>query len=172
MAIGFLLTLIAIMPSHASTWSNNTDEYITEQLAWENTHLAADISDYTMYSMNVAPWLYAITHKQDRSKRLLATAIGQGSTLGVTFLTKMIAGRTRPNGQDSHSFFSGHTSSSFVSAALLGSFNKRLLLPGILMATTVGYLRISARFHWFSDVMVGAGVGIGGAVFPRIIVRW
>lgn len=167
-----LIIFLIASPVFSKSWDNKVDKAITEKLAWENTTLAAGASDIFMYSLNVAPWLYTITHKQDRSKRLLATAIGQGFTVGVTHLTKEIAGRTRPNGQGSRSFFSGHTSSSFVSAALLGSFNKRLLLPGILMAGTVGYLRISARKHWWSDCIIAAGVGIGGSVFPRIIVRW
>jgi membrane-associated phospholipid phosphatase len=75
---------------------------------------------------------------------------------------------------DNLSFYSGHTNVSFALAtssgtvALMRGYRLAPLVLGfgLLSAATVGYLRIAADKHYFSDVMVGAVVGslVGTAV--------
>jgi membrane-associated phospholipid phosphatase len=68
---------------------------------------------------------------------------------------------------DNLSFFSGHTTLAFAlgtSAPMIATLRGYRLAPvlwaaGLTMATSVGYLRIAADKHYFSDVMVGALVG-------------
>ena len=74
---------------------------------------------------------------------------------------------------DNLSFFSGHTTLAFVLATSSGTVafmrGYRLapvvLGSGLVMATSVGYLRIAADKHYFSDVMtaavIGSVVGVG-----------
>lgn len=68
---------------------------------------------------------------------------------------------------DNLSFFSGHTTLAFAVATSAGTINSLRgyrLAPlvwaaGMTMAVSVGYLRIAADKHYFSDVMTGALVG-------------
>jgi membrane-associated phospholipid phosphatase len=68
---------------------------------------------------------------------------------------------------DNLSFFSGHTTLAFAIATASGtvaSLRSYRLAPfvwgaGLTMAASVGYLRIAADKHYFSDVMTGAIVG-------------
>ncbi|MDB4937373.1 MAG: hypothetical protein JWP87_4345 [Labilithrix sp.] len=68
---------------------------------------------------------------------------------------------------DNLSFFSGHTTLAFALATSTGTITTMRgyrLAPvvwatGLSLATSVGYLRIAADKHYFSDVMVGAIVG-------------
>jgi membrane-associated phospholipid phosphatase len=78
---------------------------------------------------------------------------------------------------DNLSFFSGHTTLAFgiaTSAGMINTLRGYRLAPlvwgvGMTMAVSVGYLRIAADKHYFSDVMTGAIVGsIIGVGVPLI----
>jgi membrane-associated phospholipid phosphatase len=77
------------------------------------------------------------------------------------------------------SFFSGHTSAAFTSTFFLSSvygtyypnskWKPYILTGSILLASTVGYLRIAAGEHFLTDVLVGAFVGAAiGYIIPKI----
>ncbi|MCZ7679118.1 MAG: phosphatase PAP2 family protein [Sandaracinaceae bacterium] len=79
------------------------------------------------------------------------------------------------------SFFSGHTSLAFTSAALICLHHTELGLfgpegdaatcaTGLALASTVGILRILADRHYATDVILGAGVGIlSGWLVPWLL---
>lgn len=131
---------------------------------------------------------------------LQAFAIAQG----VTSLVKHVASRERPMaracredpqrqasdpscegsadpGMAPESFFSGHTSMAFASAALICLHHTELGLlgeagdaamcaTGLALATTVGALRIMSDRHYASDVVIGAGVGLlAGWLVPKYL---
>jgi membrane-associated phospholipid phosphatase len=68
---------------------------------------------------------------------------------------------------DNLSFFSGHTTMAFAiatSSATVATLRGYRLAPllwgtGLTLASSVGYLRIAADKHYFSDVVIGAIVG-------------
>jgi len=77
------------------------------------------------------------------------------------------------------SFFSGHTSIAFVSAAVTCTHHRNIPLfgggapdnlacvLGFANATAVGMLRVAADRHYMTDVLVGAGVGtLTGLALP------
>lgn len=92
---------------------------------------------------------------------------------------KMLAGRNRPGPHDPESEFggpvgyfknqganssfpSGHSALAFASASVLTREAKGNLWVGVplyVMAGGVGYSRMHAEKHWFSDVIVGAAIG-------------
>lgn len=73
---------------------------------------------------------------------------------------KLSINRTRPDG-DAWSFPSGHTSSSFATAAVLQRhFGWKAGMPAFAMATYVAASRVQERRHFASDVIFGAGIGL------------
>jgi hypothetical protein len=94
----------------------------------------------------------------------------------VTVVGLNLATNSRsPNG-DKYDWPSGHTASSFTFATVIwGEYGPWAGVPAMAFASYVGYERIDARNHDFSDVISGAilGVAIGYAVtqnhMPRIL---
>ncbi|MBC7864824.1 MAG: phosphatase PAP2 family protein, partial [Bacteroidia bacterium] len=70
----------------------------------------------------------------------------------------------RPDGSTANSFPSGHTTAAFVSAEFmhqeLGKHGWGYSVAAYSVATSVGTMRILNNRHWFSDVLVGAGIGM------------
>ncbi len=68
-------------------------------------------------------------------------------------------GRTRPNG-GLYSYPSGHTSSSFATAAVVYEhFGPIFGVPAFLGATYIGLSRLQGNKHYASDVIAGAALG-------------
>ncbi len=99
-------------------------------------------------------------HWFDQTKYLLISNL---FTSGIKQGLKSLTGKTRPNG-DPYSFPSGHTTVAFTNATVLfNEFNASsplLAYSGFAFATTTGVYRMLNNEHWFSDVLVGAGIGI------------
>lgn len=91
-----------------------------------------------------------------------------GYTLGQAYFTSAIVTqglkyathRTRPDGSDSKSFPSGHTSSSFALATVVNHYyGKKWGIPLYAFAALVGVSRIEHGSHWPSDIIAGATLG-------------
>jgi len=87
-------------------------------------------------------------------------ALGMGTTIGATEALKRIVGSERPNGRDTRSFPSGHTSISFSAAGHLHArYGWEWGAPAIVVASIVGWSRVEAREHRWEDVLAGAILG-------------
>jgi len=99
-------------------------------------------------------------HWFDQTKYLFLSNL---ITSGITHGLKRSTGKIRPNGSK-YAFPSGHTSFAFTNAAVLFQefkhASKPLAYSGFLFSTTTGIFRMLNNKHWFSDVLVGAGIGI------------
>ena len=103
---------------------------------------------------------------------LLSNVIAQG----VTQSLKRIIAYPRPNGEDNHSFPSGHSTTAFTNATILheeyGQRSVLYTIGGYSTATAVGTMRILNNKHWLADVLMGAGVGIGATKVLYISYPW
>ncbi len=105
----------------------------------------------------------------------------------ATELVKNTVRRPRPDGGDTKSFFSGHTSTAFVTSAFLyreaddlldqnmeaGFSRDALKMTSFTVlygwAAYVGYSRMADNKHYLTDVVVGAAVGtlLGNVVYDH-----
>lgn len=87
------------------------------------------------------------------------------ATITVTGL-KYAVDRTRPNGS-SYSFPSGHTITAFCVAPVIQKYwGWEAGVPAYALATVTAFARVEDYWHYFSDVLAGAtlGIVIGNAV--------
>lgn len=85
-----------------------------------------------------------------------AQLVAEGLTIGLKQATR----RSRPDGSG-FSFPSGHTASTFASAAVLQRhFGWKVGLPAYAAASYVALSRVQMERHFLSDVAFGAAVGI------------
>ena len=98
----------------------------------------------------------------DTKKRLEFAVAGLVSVGVVTVVAKDVFRRERPNGVGHRSFPSGHTSVSFAVAEIVRQlYGNRVSVPFYLLAANTALSRIHDDKHYPSDVVAGAGLGIG-----------
>lgn len=175
---------------------DGVDASVRDTLRWKDTsaaNLASNLGAYVFVPLTNLGLLALDARSEGHLGELpgdglvIAEAVALNGTLAQ--IVKFAAGRERPFvnalpvDQKAHtahpadnnvSFYSSHTSFAFslaVSTATVASMRRYRWAPviwavGLAGAATVGYLRIAADRHYFTDVLVGAaaGSGIGVAV--------
>ncbi|MEZ5319358.1 MAG: phosphatase PAP2 family protein [Vicinamibacterales bacterium] len=90
------------------------------------------------------------------SDLIRAQALNTVITTGLKYTVR----RARPGDGSRTSFPSGHTSSTFASAAVLQShFGWKVGGPAYALAGFVGWTRVRDHVHFLSDVVMGAALG-------------
>ncbi len=86
--------------------------------------------------------------------------LNQAVTIGLKYATD----KKRPFNSGDRAFPSGHTSTTFQSAAFIQKrYGWKYGIPAYALAALTGYSRINAQKHDGWDVLAGAAVGIGSA---------
>ncbi|HEY7290376.1 MAG TPA: phosphatase PAP2 family protein [Vicinamibacterales bacterium] len=121
-------------------------------------------SQYFQVPAAIAWWAIASaagseTHAETGRDLLRAQIAVASWTYGI----KLAANRTRPNG-DTHSFPSGHASTSFATAMVLEDhYGWKVGVPAFIAAGYTAVSRVLDNQHWTSDVVFGAALGVACA---------
>jgi hypothetical protein len=140
----------------------NIKEEIQEWFPRTNTNIENYLRDVPVVMLYAAD-VSGFRHRNSAFNQTKFLIISRLTTGFLTQYIKLLTNVTRPNGK-SYAFPSGHTSEAFTSAAVLYNetidYNPWLAYSGYLFATATGILRITNNWHWISDVLVGAGLGM------------
>lgn len=174
--------------------SRTLDCRVRDGGTWRRPQTAAHVSDVLLYGWLSVPALAPATGQLATGRGIRAD-VGAGTLFGteafaatyvVTGLIKHTIRRVRPGGADGPyddgyaSFPSGHTSMAFAGATLVtlyaaeydwGGRHARWAVPASAYAAAAftGYLRIGARRHWLTDIVVGALVGTGTTLVTHAV---
>ena len=89
--------------------------------------------------------------------------------IGYTEILKYGVSRERPDGSNSMSFPSGHTSTAFSLATVAEQhYGWKVGAPAYLLASCIGLTRIEQNRHYLSDVIAGATIGV---IVGRTVTR-
>jgi len=169
---------------------NGFDRYATYQYS-EN---AANLSDTFVYICLASPVALLFSQDIRKDAGTIYSMYGQSLIYGLSLplLSKGMVPRFRPfvynpevpdhvklTKDARKSFFSGHTSIAFTSMIFFASifsgyypesqWKPYVWTGSILLASSVGYLRVAAGKHYPTDVLLGALVGsLIGSIIPKI----
>ena len=125
-----------------------------------------------MYGLDLA----GVKGKHNLQDQVILTLISNTIALGTSTTLKLITKVERPDGSSFDSFPSGHTTEAFVGATLLheeyGDNSVAYSILGYGLTSTTGAMRMMNNRHWLSDVLVGAGIGIGATKLTYAIYPW
>lgn len=144
------------------------DTWVASQVQTGMANFGTKVDDYLQYAPFAAQGIMALCGVKGSSEGLLqvvtADALAVSMMAAVVYGLKYTVSRTRPNGEDNVSFPSGHTAKAFLGATLLaheyGHISPWIPIAGYSVATATGVLRVLNNYHYVSDVLVGAAIGI------------
>lgn len=144
---------------------------------YPNFHTNAD--DFLPYAPGVVSLGLAsagVKGKHGLGDQLILALLSNVIAQGVTQTLKRTVRYPRPDGEDFHSFPSGHTTTAFANATILheeyGQRSVFYSIGGYGAATATGAMRILNNKHWLADVLMGAGIGIGATKVMYISYPW
>ena len=151
---------------YAVPYSFDTDIRAIRQNAFPDFH--NPYGDYLQYGPIVLiPVLkaFGVPTRDNWGRLLSAAAISSVITGGVSWGLKNWIGRTRPNLADNRSCPSGHSITVFCAAHILhkeyGWYSPWISVAGYALAMSTAVQRVATNWHWMSDTVTGAVLGIG-----------
>ena len=168
-----MLLLTAVPMGAQSAWNNGLDSRINSVVSpFREEYGRVKIDNWLQY-VPAAAYLVSGAFRNGGgehgfAERLVALATSAASEAILVNGLKYTCCRLRPDGVTANSFPSGHTATVFMGAEQI-----RLEYGGwagagaYALATGVGLLRVYNGYHWFTDVLAGAAVGIASANIAR-----
>jgi membrane-associated phospholipid phosphatase len=156
---------------------------IQKSIWFDNPHGQVKLDDYFRFVPAVAVYglnLAGVKGKNDLRDRTLLLTLSAIIMGGTTYTLKHTIKEPSLGNPDSlaYNYFpSGHTATAFMAAEFMWQeYHERSPwygVAGYAFAAATGYLRLYNNQHWFSDVVAGAGIGIGSTklaywIYPKI----
>ena len=136
----------------------NAQDSRTQMAKWSTVlHFVPSVTD-------VALPLLGEKADRDYVDVLLTISTAQVTDIILSQTCKSAFKEVRPDGSDTNSFFSGHTSRAFVGAEVIRmEFGNGWGAGAYAVATATGVLRVASDRHYWWDCAAGAGIGIACA---------
>lgn len=145
---------------------------VLEATAGQNIVPFDDYIQYIPMTLHLGLGLTGIPSRQDIWGRLIESAIAHAVCGIIMWPSKTLFHTLRPNEVNYVSFPSGHTAFSFTGATLTWiDYGWAWGTGAYAISTTVAFMRIWRNWHWMSDVLMGAGVGILSAYAGSWLVQ-
>ncbi len=166
---GAALTLISLAIEHSTDNQFQRDVATSKPLGDSAKYgdLMGQLIPNAVYSLGMlgASYLYADDSKKmkafSRSIFMLESSLYAAA---ATTVLKYTVNEPRPNNSDHYSFPSGHSTTAFSFAAVVGLEHEwYFAVPAYSLAAFVGLSRINDNMHFLHDVIGGATVGISYA---------
>jgi membrane-associated phospholipid phosphatase len=157
-----------------------SSEYVKKQRNLNFPTFRTHIDDYLIYVPSALPFALeaaGIKSRHNMKDKIALYTISMAMNIAVMNTLKYTVRTLRPDGSTNNSFPSGHTAFAFGGAQFLhkeyGYKSPWYSILGYGTAATSGSLRILNNRHWFSDVVVGAGLAmlcteITYRIYPKI----
>ena len=144
------------------SWDVSVRDWSAEIRAGRKVAAFDDWLQYSPYVLDLTlGFLPGISAKHGMLDRSLEMALACGVGAAVSWSSKQLFHTLRPNGANYESFPSGHTTTVFLGAELVRmEYGWAWGAGAYAIACTVGAMRIYRDWHWLSDVLFGAGIGI------------
>jgi membrane-associated phospholipid phosphatase len=94
--------------------------------------------------------------------RSMTYSLAQATTLnlGLALGAKAAIRRERPNGENDHSFYSGHSANAFAAATIVGDYyGTKAAIASYAIAALVAGSRLEKNKHNLTDTLAGAAAG-------------
>ena len=122
---------------------------------------ADDYIQYVPVAMDLGLGMCGVHARHALLDRTIECAIAHVSLGAMSWGSKYLFHTLRPNGSNYKSFPSGHTNLTFAGAELVRmEYGAWWGGSAYVMGTAVGVMRMYNNWHWLSDVVAGAGLGI------------
>ena len=135
-----------------------------KMLEWSDGKPEYTFDNYLQYStlaINLGLGFTGVRTEHCFLDRAISTVITVAACEVMGEISKEVFRTLRPSGGDYRSFPSGHTSFAFAGAELVRrEYGWGWGAGAYGIATTVAFMRMYRNWHWFSDVLAGAGLGI------------
>ncbi len=194
--IGFALetSITPLTLDEVNNLDRNNINIIDRFALYNYSTSASDLSDFLLYTCMASPLIllssssirtdFGIVYGMYAESLLFGVALPAYGKGGIQRIRPYTYTPEAPldkklTAESKKSFFSGHTTIAFTSVVFLSTIYGKyypnsqwkpyIWTSSLLLASTVGYLRIAAGSHFLTDVLVGAIIGATiGYFIPKI----
>lgn len=143
------------------TWDVAIRERMLEMSGGNTGMNFDDFIQYAPLVMDLGLGFTGVNARHCFLDRTIEAALAYACTGILSWSGKTLLCTMRPNGANDQSFPSGHCSFVFTGAELVRrEYGWGWGAGAYTVAVTVAFMRMYRDWHWFSDVLAGAGVGI------------
>lgn len=143
------------------TWDMAVNEKMQEWNGGKSDPCFDDYIQYVPLAMDLGLGLTGVKAGHCFIDRAIEGALAYASCGIISGLSRELIYSPRPNGYNTKSFPSGHCAFVFTSAELVRKeYGWGWGAGAYGIATAVAVMRLYRNWHWLSDVLYGAGIGI------------